>query len=385
MMTNSYDESASPRQSTAPDPDSGSALDRDPSTALGALASDTDLAASDTALAPAHAAKAARRRAPRWVGPSIAVLYFIVLTPLAYTLELGVVTTLTAVLLTMLVAHGWNLLGGYGGYLNFGMAVFSGTGAYTAALLNSTQGWSMWATIVPAGIAAVVVAIPIGIATLRLRGHYFAIFTLVLTFLAQTIVFNSDFLGGASGIYTTVDADASPREVAASFYYALLVMVVGATVIAYLVEHSTFGHALRAVREDEVGAAVLGVRTSAVKMRAFLLGAALAGFAGGVYAYLTGYIEPNGSFDLSFSLDIVLVCVIGGLGTWQGPIIGATIVVLLEQWLRTTIPDLSAIGLHIPPEASRVVLGALLLVFALFIRRGVVGLVRRRRGRVVGV
>lgn len=339
----------------------------------------------DTALAPARAATSHAARAPRWLGPAIAAAFFVALTPLAYTLELGIVTTLTTVLLTMLVAHGWNLLGGYGGYLNFGMAVFSGTGAYTAALLNAKQGWSMWATILPAGLAAVLVAVPIGIATLRLRGHYFAIFTLVLTFLAQTIVFNSSFLGGALGVYTTVDADATPRDIAATFYYALLAMVVIATVIAYLVEHSTFGHALRAIREDEVGAAVLGVRTSDVKMRAFLLGAALAGFAGGVYAYLTGYIEPNGSFDLAFSLDIVLVCVIGGMGTWQGPIIGATIVVLLEQWLRTTIPDLSVIGLNIPPEASRVVLGVLLLVFALFIRRGVVGLVRRRRGRVVSV
>ncbi len=371
-MTNAHDTSEKP----------GPAADGGSTDAGSGTAATTTV---DTALAPARAATSHAARAPRWLGPAIAAAFFVALTPLAYTLELGIVTTLTTVLLTMLVAHGWNLLGGYGGYLNFGMAVFSGTGAYTAALLNAKQGWSMWATILPAGLAAVLVAVPIGIATLRLRGHYFAIFTLVLTFLAQTIVFNSSFLGGALGVYTTVDADATPRDIAATFYYALLAMVVIATVIAYLVEHSTFGHALRAIREDEVGAAVLGVRTSDVKMRAFLLGAALAGFAGGVYAYLTGYIEPNGSFDLAFSLDIVLVCVIGGMGTWQGPIIGATIVVLLEQWLRTTIPDLSVIGLNIPPEASRVVLGVLLLVFALFIRRGVVGLVRRRRGRVVSV
>lgn len=340
----------------------------------------------NTALDPAVAsAPSPRRRLPPWVGPVIAVAYFAALAPLAYTLQLGIVTTLTTVLLTALVAHGWNILGGYGGYLNFGMAVFSGTGAYTAALLNSVHGWSMLTTLVPAALAAMLLAIPVGIATLRLRGHYFAIFTLVLTFLAQTIVFNSSLLGGALGVYTTVDSAATPRQLAASFYYTLLVLVVIATVIAYAVEHSTFGHALRAIREDEVGAAILGVRTSDVKMRAFLLGAALAGLGGGVYAYLTGYIEPTGSFDLAFSLDVVLVCVIGGLGTWQGPLIGATIVVLLEQWLRTTIPDLSTYGISIPPEASRVVLGLLLVIFALFIRRGIVGMVRRRRGRVMSV
>jgi branched-chain amino acid transport system permease protein len=312
----------------------------------------------------------------------MALVFFAVLTPLAYTLQLGVVTTLTTVLLVMLVAHGWNLLGGYGGYLNFGMATFSGTGVYTAAMLNAHLGWSMWQTLVPAALMAAVVAVPVGLATLRLRGHYFAIFTLVLTFLAQVIVFNSSWLGGALGVYTTVDTSGGPRALAASFYYTLLLLVVLATVVAYLVEHSNFGYALRAIKEDEDGAAVLGVRTFTVKMRALLIGAAMAGLGGGVYAYLTGYIEPNGSFDLSFSLDIVLVCVIGGLGTWQGPLIGATIVVLLEQWLRTTIPDLDRFGLHIPPEANRVVLGVLLIVFALFARRGVVGIVRRRRGRI---
>jgi branched-chain amino acid transport system permease protein len=250
--------------------------------------------------------------------------------------------------------------------------------------LNDEYGWSMLATLLPAALAAAIVALPVGFATLRLRGHYFAIFTLALTFLVQVVVFNTPALGGALGLYTTVDTD-GPRQLAASFYWVLLALVVVATAIAWLVEHSNFGYALRSIKEDEIGAGVLGVRTFDVKLRALVLGAALAGLGGGVYAFLTGFIEPTGTFDLSLSLDIVLVCVIGGVGTWQGPLIGAAIVVLLEQWLRTTLPGLDLFGWTIPAEANRLVLGALLIVFALFARRGVVGLFRRRRGRTVSV
>jgi branched-chain amino acid transport system permease protein len=130
---------------------------------------------------------------------------------------------------------------------------------------------------------------------------------------------------------------------------------------------------------------VLGVRTFDVKMRALVIGAGLAGLGGGVYAYFTGYIEPTGTFDLALALDIVLVCVIGGVGTWQGPLIGAAIVVMLEQFLRNTLAGLDLFGYEIPAETNRLVLGILLIVFALFARRGVVGLVRRRRGRTVSV
>ena len=116
-----------------------------------------------------------------------------------------------------------------------------------------------------------------------------------------------------------------------------------------------------------------------------MLGAAIGGLAGAVYAFLTGYIEPTGTFSLDLALDIVLVCVIGGMRSWLGPLFGSIIVVTLEQWLRLVVPRLDFFGFSIPPESNRLVLGILLLVFALFIRRGVVGLFSRRRGRVVSV
>ena len=341
--------------------------------------------ASDVALAQAKAASAGVRKAPWWVTPLVALVIFAIIAPMGGILGLGALTTLTTVLYYTVIAQGWNLLGGYGGYLNFGAAVFAGTGAYTAAWLNSEFEWTMWQTLIPAAFAAALVSLIIGFATLRLRSHYFAIFTLVLTFLALVVVKNWPALGGAIGLFTDVEGDFTSRGLASLFFYVLFGLAILATVIAYLVEHSNFGYALRAISEDEPAAQVLGVKTTSVKLRALLIGAALGGLAGAVYAFMTGYIEPAGTFSLDLALDIVLVCVIGGMRSWLGPLIGSIIVVLLEQVLRVVVPNLHLFGLDIPAETNRLVLGVLLLVFALFIRRGVVGLFVQRRGRVVSV
>jgi branched-chain amino acid transport system permease protein len=340
--------------------------------------------ANDTAIERGRATVRTGPRVPAWAPLLLVLALLAAMTPLAYTLKLGIVTTLTTALLYAVVALGWNLLGGYGGYLNFGAAAFLGAGVYAAALLHSNFGWPMWAGMVAGLVVSTVFALPVGLATLRLRGFYFAIFTLVLTTLAYVVVLNTEAFGGALGVYTEAPTT-GPRNLAALFYFALLACTALAVMLSFAVEHSRFGYALRAIREDEDAAAVLGVRTSETKLWALLLGAALAGVAGGVYAFRTGYVEPAGTFDLAFSLDIVLVCVIGGLGTWYGPLIGAFIVVLLEQWLRTAVPDFHPFGADIPAESSRVVLGVLLILFALYARRGVAGFLRRARGRQLGV
>src|SRR5690606_10977427 len=110
--------------------------------------------------------------------------------------------------------------------------------------------------------------------------------------------------------------DLDARGMALLFYYSLFGFAVLATLIAYLIEHSNFGYALRAISEDEPAAQVLGVKTVSVKLRALVIGAALGGIAGSVYAFLIGYIESAGTFSLDLAFDIVLVCVIGGLATW---------------------------------------------------------------------
>jgi branched-chain amino acid transport system permease protein len=344
----------------------------------------TTPAIEDTATAAARASYVARRW-PRWLAPAIGLAIFASLAPLGAVLGLGTETTLTVALFYVVVAQGWNLLGGFAGYINFGVALFTGAGIYAAAMLNNSLGWNMWATIVPAALVAMAVSAVVGLATLRLRSHYFSIFTLILVFLAIVIVNNSPALGGAIGLVTDVEGEWTSRSLAQFFYYSFFGLAVLATLVAYFVANSNLGNALRSVREDESAARVLGVRTTDVKFRALLIGAGLGGAAGAMFAFFTPYIEPSGTFDLAFSLDIVLVCVVGGLGTWIGPLIGSILVVLLEQWLRTLILDLHPFGMDIPPDANRLVLGVVLILFALFARRGIVGLAQRRSGRRMGV
>lgn len=345
---------------------------------------ESDLSTKNIALAQAKASTGTNRAIPRWVFPAVALAIFAVIAPMGYLSGLGLVTTLTAILFYVIVAQGWNLLGGYGGYLNFGAAVFVGSGAYMAAWLNNTWDWPVWFTLIPGALAAVAVSVIVGYATLRLRSHYFAIFTLVLTFLAVTVVKNTPALGGAVGLFVSVDNIGS-RNLAALFFYLMFGLALVATVIAYLVENSNFGYALRAISEDEPAAQVLGVKTVAVKLRALIIGAALGGVAGAAWAFFTGYIEPAGAFNLKVALDIVLVCVIGGLGSWMGPLIGSFIVVGLEQFLRVTLPGVNLFGMGLPNETNRLILGIILIIFALFIRRGVIGLLTKKRGRQITV
>lgn len=339
----------------------------------------------DIALKSAKAASEGVKKAPWWLTPAIGTAIFVAFAVLGLTMNLGMVTTLTTVLYYTIIAQGWNLLGGYGGYVNFGAAVFAGAGAYTAAWLNQTFGWGIFATMIPAVAVACLISLIVGYATLRLRSHYFAIFTLALTFLAMVVVKNWPDLGGGHGIFIDIEGDFTPRSMAQFFYFILFALAVVASIVAFTVENTNFGYALRAISEDEPAAQVLGVKTTSVKLRALIIGAGFGGIAGSVYAFFTGYIEPGGTFSLDVALDIVLVCVIGGLNSWLGPIIGAIIVVSLEQFLRVVVPSIDIFGMSLPAETNRLVLGALLLVFAMFMRRGIVGLFQKQRGRKVSV
>lgn len=339
----------------------------------------------DIALGRAKAASEGVKKAPWWLTPAIGTAMFIAFAVLGATMNLGVVTTLTTVLYYTIIAQGWNLLGGYGGYVNFGAAVFAGAGAYMAAYLNHHFDWPIFATMIPAVAVACLISLIVGYATLRLRSHYFAIFTLALTFLAMVIAKNWPELGGGYGIFINFENDMTPRQIAQFFYFVLFALAIIASIVAFTVENTNFGYALRAISEDEPAAQVLGVKTTSVKLRALIIGAGFGGLAGSVYAFFTGYIEPAGTFSLDVALDIVLVCVIGGMNSWLGPIIGSIVVVSLEQFLRVTVPQIEIFGATLPAETNRLVLGILLLIFAMFVRRGIVGLFQKQRGRKVSV
>ncbi|QBI20892.1 branched-chain amino acid ABC transporter permease [Egibacter rhizosphaerae] len=298
--------------------------------------------------------------------------------------EVATVSVVTTALMYLLLAQAWNLLGGYGGYLNLGMAAFFGVGAYTTGILSGSYGFSILIALPAAMVVGALFALIVGGPTLRLRGPYFTIITLILSFLVMIVVYNADFTRGAMGLFLDAPA-AGPLSVEQFFFFLFLAGAMIVVLLVWWLERTAFVYALRAIKEDEDAAEVLGVATTRVKIQALVVGSVIAGFVGGLNSYRLGYIEPGGVFDLNISIDVVLMAVIGGAGSWIGPVIGAPLIVMLSEFLRTRVVGVEVFGEQIPRESSRMVLGLLLLLAALYAKRGIVGLVQREKGSRFGV
>jgi len=320
-------------------------------------------------LSPARSA--AHRRGDLLV--ALAVVLALVVYGLTSS-DLGLLDTLGSVFMYIVLTQAWNILGGYGGYLNFGMVTYFGIGAYTTALMYQFFHVSPFLSAPLAGIAAAASGLLIGIPTLRLRGAYFAVVTMIITFATQIAVLVVPFTQGAMGIYLPQLAF-TPRGVELLFYFIFLALAAATTALVYAIEHSNFGWALVAIREDEDAAEVVGVHTTEIKWTANALAAFLTGVVGGIYAQRVFYIEPTSTFTLDTSLNVVLMAVIGGAASWQGPLIGSSVVLLVAQFLRVTVTS----------EANRVIFSLIVILVALFAPRGVMGAItqaRRARGVV---
>lgn len=270
------------------------------------------------------------------------------------------------VLMYIALAQGWNVLGGYAGYPNFGMVMFFGIGAYTTAVASNAWHVNALATLPLAALAAGVAALLIGVPALRLRGGYFAIATFVLTIAIEALTLILGVTKGSQGI--EVASLGLPINVSTRLFFALfLALAIGATAICRGVERSRWYSALVAIREDEDAAEVLGVPTTRLKATALLIGALVAGVAGCLYAIQLFYIEPLGTFDFNTSLAVVVAAVIGGAGTWYGPVLGGLVTQLLAQELFV----------HVQGVYSELSYGVLLIVVVLLAPGGIVSLWRR--------
>jgi branched-chain amino acid transport system permease protein len=284
--------------------------------------------------------------------------------------NLAMMNTLGGVFMYVVMTQAWNILGGYGGYFNFGTVTFFGVGAYTTALLFHFYGLSPFMTAPLAGVSAGLLSFLIGIPTLRLRGAYFAVVTMIVTFAMQILVLDLSFTQGAIGVYLT-PVDFSPRATEQLFYFVFFGLALLATALVYVIQASNFGWALVAIREDEDAAEIIGVRTTAVKWLANAIAGFAIGLVGGIYSLRILYIEPTSTFSLDISLNVVLMAVIGGVGTWQGPLIGVPLVLLVAEALRVTVTS----------EVNRVIFSLVVIVMALYAPRGIMGLSRRIRAR----
>ena len=245
--------------------------------------------------------------------------------------------TLAGVFMFAALASAWNIIGGFAGYASFGNVVFFGLGGYTVAVLMVHARWGFWPAVPVAVAVGAAYAALVGLPVLRLRGHYFAIATLGVAEGTREIVLNlSSLTGGGAGI--TVPVVGSRATTAylgnTAFYYLFLAAMGVAVATAFVVSRSRFGYGLRAIHDDEQGAAATGINTTRVKLAAFALSGALTALVGALFAFQQVTIYPERLFSVEITVLMVAMAVIGGVGTVVGPVIGAVVLQLLAEYLR---------------------------------------------------
>jgi branched-chain amino acid transport system permease protein len=270
-----------------------------------------------------------------------ALLAGVVLFPLAFTLPFPR-HIMIMIFLYGALATAWNIIAGYCGQISLGQAVFFGIGAYTSSLLFKTIGLTPWVGMIAGAALAAIVSQIIGFPVFRLRGHYFAIATIAVGEIVQALIINWDAIGGARGVFIPIKRPDSFlnfqfHQSKASYYYIALGLLLLALAVSRRIARSKHGYYFRAIREDQDAAAALGVNVAREKLRAFAIAAALTAMGGTFYAQYLLFIDPESVFPLSLSILICLVAVLGGVGTLWGPILGAAVLVPLQESTRVML------------------------------------------------
>jgi branched-chain amino acid transport system permease protein len=286
------------------------------------------------------------------------------------------------VLQYIVLSEAWNILGGYTGYTNFGTGAFFAMGAYSSVVLHklptalhSAFGWMIVpiplpVMIIAGGIVSGIVGLGTGYLSLRLRGIFFAIATLALAIVVQTLITNWDFVGGSRGIYIIRPAMAPISGSYIQYLFSLMTVLAVATVgIARSIEGSRLGLGFASIRDDELAAEASGVPTLRLKLIATTLSGALMGMAGAPLPYYVTYLDPTSSFNLAYAVNAVAMPVIGGMTSWIGPVIGAILLGTIQQVATVTIS--SALNL--------LIVGLLLIFFVIIAPNGLIGLVQSWR------
>jgi branched-chain amino acid transport system permease protein len=308
---------------------------------------------------------------------ALAFLPFVVFIGDAHWLNIIAFTYLMAGL-----AASWNIIGGFGGQFSLGHGVFFAIGAYTTAICVTRWGVSPWVLIVPAAILSAVIAMLISWPTFRLRGPFFAIATLAFNEVAFVLANHAESLtGGPRGLSIPFKAGLANMIFRDRWVYALLMFAFVALVVALSVwlRRTRLGYYLLAVREDEDAARAAGINVLAVKLKGMALSAGLTAVGGTLFTMYLRYIDPPTLFTLpEVGVKFALLSLIGGIGTIWGPLLGAALIVPFENWLRASYADSL-------PGLSLAILGLLMVLAALFMKRGVMGLIedilKRRRGK----
>lgn len=272
----------------------------------------------------------------------LVVLAIVVLGLAALPLALTDVYLQNMLILTLLfcaLSQAWNILGGYCGQISLGHAIYFGLGAYVSTILYVRYGVSPWLGMVAGGLVSSVLALVLGYQFFRLKGHYFAIATIVVAEAVHLLFLNWDWAGGAQGIQVPFRPDSwltlqFARNKVPYIYFALGLAVV-TWLVSWIIEDSRWGYWWRAVKDNPEAAESLGVDVFHSKMAAAAVSAFFTSVGGSFYAQFVAYIDPDSVMDFHFSLLMALPAVLGGIGTLWGPAIGAAILIPLTELTRS--------------------------------------------------
>ena len=268
----------------------------------------------------------------------------------------------------VVLATAWTILGGYAGYVNFGVPAFIAVGAYTAVVLFKSISAPLVVQIIGGGILAGLLGLMVGLLTLKLRGIFFSIATVAVVFILETVVMNWRYVGGATGLQLTRPPDLWIFDTyTRMLFFVMAVLAVCSVSIARYIQDSFLGRGLRAVRDSEEAAECSGVPTLKIKLIACTISGALMGVAGAPMPMYLSYIEPTATFNLNYSISALGMPIIGGTSHWIGPVIGALLLATIQQVVTVTVSN----------ELNVLVVGVLLVLFVVLAPDGILGLIKK--------
>ena len=268
----------------------------------------------------------------------------------------------------IVMTSSWNIIGGYGGFISVGHNAFLCIGAYIAGYYSIMWGVSPFYLILLAGIGAGIFGFFVGLITLRVKGPSFIISSIALIMILRIIFDRWELVGGASGItlpYNSLSVEFSKFP----HYYGFLILAIITIYMNWYVRHSKFGLALRAISHDEIRSAVAGINVKYIKVTAFVLSTFFIGCAGAIWADYLTYVRPNIFLIILIAANVVLMVILGGMGTVTGPIIGTIIFIAFNELI------LSYLG---ATELNLLFTGLLLVITLLYFPNGIVGTLKNK-------
>ncbi len=280
------------------------------------------------------------------------------------------------VLMYAYLGTAWNIVGGYCGQISFGHSAYFGLGAYISTILFIKFAVSPWVGMLIAAVIVGIIAIIFGYPSLRLKSHYFVFFTIGFAEVTRIVFLNWRWVGASMGIVIpayTPSFTSFYFSSKVSYYYIILSLVVLSAVLTYFIERSRLGKYFVAIREDEAAAEAIGINTALYKTYAFAISAAMAAIGGTFYAQYILYIHPNTTMTILVATYFVLIPLVGGVGTIFGPLIGAVILMPLQEYA------LAAFGGRFPGLAV-VIAGLIIMFMTTAAPRGIMGLLEEMPG-----